>query len=163
MAKKPEKLTLKDLISSQKEQKLGMSASILSQLKAATGSEPAATGSAPAPTVPAVTNDKAVQILQDIHKSISITLSNQLANIAKAIQKNTASIAALATGRNPDSGKKVEKAKSDTGGLTEKDLEQEEFQNKDLRLLGKIEENTRPDKKAKQERSEEHTSELQSH
>ena len=150
MAKKPEKLTLKDLISSQKEQKLGMSASILSQLKAATGSEPAATGSAPAPAVPAVTNDKAVQILQDIHKSISITLSNQLANIAKAIQKNTASIAALATGRNPDSGKKVEKAKSDTGGLSEKDLEQEEFQNKDLRLLGKIEENTRPDKKAKE-------------
>jgi hypothetical protein len=150
MAKKPEKLTLKDLISSQKEQKLGMSASILSQLKSAAGSEPADTGSTAKPEVTAVTNDKAIQILQDIHKSISITMSNQLANIAKAIQKNTASIAGLATGRNPDSGKKIEKAKSDQG-LTEDDLEQQEFQNKDLRLLGKIEENTRKDKAGKKE------------
>ena len=147
MAKKPEKLTLKDLLESQKEAKIGMSASVLSQLKAATGAAPE-TQTLTTQNISPAEKDRIVEELQRINKAININLVDQLGNIAKAIQKSTNAITSLITGRNPESGKKVEKAKSDAT-LTETELEDEEFKEKELKLFAKIEENTRKDKTKK--------------
>jgi len=147
MAKKPEKLTLKDLLESQKEAKIGMSASVLSQLKTAAGFAPE-TQTITTQTMSKIEKDKIVEELQKINKAININLVDQLGNIAKAIQKSTNAVTSLITGRNPESGKKVEKAKSDAT-LTESELENEEFKEKELKLFAKIEENTRKDKTKK--------------
>ena len=144
MAKKEDSsLNLSYILDKQKEGKMGLSSNIVKQLSVENVSVKKMSTERPKVAPEAVAATKIVSELKRLNKSLSTSLTKNLGNVAKAIHKNTSSIQALATGRNPESGKVTKPAKSDGGSLTETQLETQAYQEKQLRLLTNIEKNTR--------------------
>ena len=144
MAKKEDKsLNLDYILAKQKEGKMGLSSNIVKQLSAENVTVKKMQTEGPKVAAEALPANKIVSELKRLNKSLSTSLTRNLGNVAKAIHKNTTSIQALATGRNPESGKVTKPAKSDGGSLTENQLETQAYQEKQLRLLTNIEKNTR--------------------
>jgi hypothetical protein len=144
MAKKEDSsLNLSYILDKQKEGKMGLSSNIVKQLSVENISVKKMKTEGPKVAAEALPANKIVSELQRLNKSLSTSLTKNLGDVAKAIHKNTVSIQALATGRNPESGKVTKRAKSDGGSLTETQLETQAYQEKQLRLLTNIEKNTR--------------------
>ena len=145
MAKKEDKsLNLEYILAKQKENKSGgLSSTIVKQLSVENIAVKKMTSDGPKTPAESLPANKIVSELKRLNKSLSTNLHKNLGNVVKAIHKNTTSLQALATGRDKDTGKTVKPAKSDTGSLTETQLETEAYQEKTLRLLTNIEKNTR--------------------
>ena len=130
MAKKiDQSLSLDYILKKQEAEKLsGLSSSVAAQVQAA-GAQP--TVSAPQPSDTAVVSEL---------KSIN----NNISKMASAMLQNTSLLKTLVRGTKGPQNLTAPKAAAQDGSLTEDKLEQENFQDKEIDLLTKIEKNTKP-------------------
>jgi hypothetical protein len=131
--KKSQPLTLSDLLQAQKEGQLGMSAGIVKQLsvqnidaeKVSISNEKGDSSS------------KIIDELKKLNKSISSILNSNITKMADAIKNNNSLLNALVLNTSKKTTPTLSK-----NDLSQEDLENQEYRDKSLDLLEKIERNT---------------------